>query len=587
MTSAPIISIESVSKAFPIYAKPSDVFKEALLGGKRHDLFWALRDISFSVHEKQRVGIIGPNGAGKSTLLQIVTGNLQPTTGTLHVDGRISALLSLVPAWSLEDSGIENIRFNLLLQGCSPSRIPAITEEIVDFTELGPFIQQPVRTYSSGMSARLSFAIATALEPDILIIDEVLATGDAYFIGKAYQRMLAFCDRGRAMLFVSHATDAIRRMCDSVIWLQNGSVRLAGPTEHVLRQYEEDFRRSEDEVTRSTHRGRSLERRNLVSLEDVLDEPLVRFRLLPATRGHFQHTHYVRSVRISGLGDGSGEVPLELADLARPETHAALDVLGSEWGRIYERRGSTCRALVRMTGRRAGGHLLAKPLARNADDSALVSLEFELLSPDGAEAIAAEALNVRTGTWDALPEASSESLQDGWRRVVAAGPIPIPRRDDVVRLQQLLALDDGPAVEIVEAFLLSPAGRTTAISEHEPFSIGVRVRATRTLPLADVSIKLMRSDGVYAFWQSSGMVGENIENLAGERVLHFRFDPNCFGAGRYLVSAYVANGWDLQRNYPYSEVYCRAIDALTFDISRAESQLDMGIVNVQARVKVS
>ena len=416
MTGASIISVQAVAKAFPIYARPTDMLKEALLGGKRHDVFWALRDVSLSIKEKQRVGIIGPNGAGKSTLLQIITGNLQPTRGRVHVDGKISALLSLVPAWSLEDSGIENIRFNLLLQGCDPSRIPAITEEIVDFTELGPFIYQPVRTYSTGMGARLSFAIATALQPDILIIDEVLATGDAYFIGKAHQRMVDFCDRGRALVFVSHATDAIRRMCETVIWLQNGNVRLIGPAEHVLRQYEEDFRRSEDEVTRAAHRERSLSRRQHVALEDVVDDSLIRFRLIAADRGHFQSTHYVRSVRLAGLREAAEQVPLEFADLARPENHAALDLLGSEWGRIYERRGSPCRALIRMTGRRAGGHFLAKPDSRSARDDAIVSLEVELLSPEGTEPIAVEMLNVRKGEWDALAEVASRVSR---RRVVA------------------------------------------------------------------------------------------------------------------------------------------------------------------------
>lgn len=586
MSGTPIISVEAVSRAFQIYARPSDVFKEALFGGKRHDLFWALRDISFTVYERQRVGIIGPNGAGKSTLLQLITGNLQPTSGLLRVNGRISALLSLVPAWSLEDSGIENIRFNLLLQGCEPTRIPAISEEIIDFTELGPFIHQPVKTYSSGMSARLSFAIATALEPDILLIDEVLATGDAYFVGKAYQRMQTFCDRGRAMLFVSHATDAIRRMCDTVIWLQNGSVRLAGPAEHVLRQYEMDFRRSEDETLRSAHQERSAERRKLVSLEDVLDETIVRFRLVPSADQHFQYTHYIRSVRIRGLRDGAEEVPLEFADLARPENHAALDVLGSEWGRVYERRGSMCRALSRVTGRRAGGHILAKIAADASGVAADVSLEFELYSPDRTEQIVAEVLNVGTGRWDVFAQAQSETLPDGWRRILAVGSVSTPRREEVARLRQVLIQEEGPVVEVVETFLLVRNEKVVAVAEYEPFSIGVRVRAKRAVPLADVSIKLTRSDGVYAFWQSSGMAGQNLRDLVDERTVLFHFDPNHFGAGTYLLSAYVANGWNLRHNYPYSEVYCRAIDALRVEIRRAEATLDMGIVNTLVPVEI-
>src|SRR5262249_35580867 len=163
----------NLSMAYAVYEKPSDALKERLLGGKRHDLFWALRDVSFRVHERQRVGIIGPNGAGKSTLLQIITGILKPTAGRVRVNGEISALLSLTPSWNVDENGVENIRFNLLLRGCPSPRIPVLTEEIVEFTELGPFIYQPVRTYSSGMSSRLAFGIATAISPEVLVIDEV------------------------------------------------------------------------------------------------------------------------------------------------------------------------------------------------------------------------------------------------------------------------------------------------------------------------------------------------------------------------------------------------------------------------------
>jgi lipopolysaccharide transport system ATP-binding protein len=582
-----VVLVDSVSMAYRLYRKPSDMLKEAILGGTRHDRFWALRDVSFAVREKQRIGIIGSNGAGKSTLLQIIAGNLQPTAGRVKVDGRISALLSLVPSWSAEDSGIENIRFNLLLQGCAPARLPSIIEEIVDFTELGAFIHQPVRTYSTGMSARLSFAIATALDPEILIIDEVLATGDAYFVGKAHQRMVEFCDRGRAMLFVSHATDAVRRMCDTVVWMQNGSVRLIGPTEYVLRQYEEDYRRSEDESVRSGHRERSESRRGTVDLEDVLGEPLLRLRLIPAGHSHFRRTHYVRAVRIDGLDAQTRDVPLDFADPARQEVHSALDILGSEWGRIHERNGVFCRALVRMTGRKAGGHFLAKPPGGIAAGASMrVTVEIEVCSPEGDEPLVVEALDVGAGAWVAFDAELAPADTPGWSRLTARGTLGVPRPEDIHRLRETLVIEEGPAVEIVETRLLGPDGALQAATEGQPFSVGIRVRANRTVAVADVSLKLVRSDGVYAFWQSSGMSGVNLCDFTGEREVVFRFDPNCFGAGTYLVSAYAANGWDLERNYPYSEVYCRAIDVLKLEIRPADSRLDLGIVNIIAGVEL-
>ena len=144
--SEPVVSVEGVSMGYRLYAKPADMLREALFGGVRHDTFWALRDVSLNVYEGQRLGIIGHNGAGKSTLLQLIAGNLQPTTGHIAVNGRISSLLSLVPSWNPDETGLENIKFNLLIQGVDPREIPEKIDDIVDFTDLGPFIYQPLKT---------------------------------------------------------------------------------------------------------------------------------------------------------------------------------------------------------------------------------------------------------------------------------------------------------------------------------------------------------------------------------------------------------------------------------------------------------
>src|SRR5262249_30093789 len=149
---------------------PSDIVRELLTRRNRHNLFWALRNVSFVVQEKQRLGIIGPNGSGKSTLLKIIAGTLPPTSGTVNVGGRVSAMLTLATAINPEETGLNNIRFNLMVNGCPQADVGRLTEEIADFVELGPFIYAPVRTYSAGMSARLAFTIATAIEPEILLI---------------------------------------------------------------------------------------------------------------------------------------------------------------------------------------------------------------------------------------------------------------------------------------------------------------------------------------------------------------------------------------------------------------------------------
>ena len=197
--SATVVKVKNASKAYSLYGKPRDVLLEAVFGGERHDVFWALRDVSFEVPEGERVGFVGPNGAGKSTLLKLITGNLMPTRGRIEVNGRVSAhpVAHVVPR--PRRTGLENIRFNLVMNGVPKKQIPSLTEEIVNFTELGAFIHAPVRTYSSGMSARLSFTISTSITPDILVVDEILGAGDAYFAAKATLRMVELCKQGRAL----------------------------------------------------------------------------------------------------------------------------------------------------------------------------------------------------------------------------------------------------------------------------------------------------------------------------------------------------------------------------------------------------
>ncbi|MFZ0750072.1 MAG: ABC transporter ATP-binding protein, partial [Pyrinomonadaceae bacterium] len=189
MTAA--LRVENISKQYRIYAKPGDRLKESLTRGrmKRHREFWALKDVSFEIEKGTTTGIIGPNGSGKSTLLQIITGTLEPTHGSVWYDGRISALLELGAGFNPEFTGIENVFMNASLMGFSRAQTEALLPEIERFAEIGDFIHQPVKTYSSGMYVRLAFSIAISAAPDILIIDEALAVGDAIFQHRCIRRI--------------------------------------------------------------------------------------------------------------------------------------------------------------------------------------------------------------------------------------------------------------------------------------------------------------------------------------------------------------------------------------------------------------
>jgi homopolymeric O-antigen transport system ATP-binding protein len=239
MTAA--LRVQEVSKQYRTYARPGDRLKESLTRGRfrRHKEFWALRDISFELEKGEIVGIIGPNGCGKSTLLQIIAGTLEPSHGDVWHEGRISALLELGAGFDPEFTGVENVYMNASLLGFSRRETDRLFPHIERFAEIGDFLYQPVKTYSSGMYVRLAFAIAASVEPDILIIDEALAVGDAVFQHRCLRRIKELHERGTTVLFVSHDAAAIRALCSRAILMSQGRMISDGAPAEVLNCYQE------------------------------------------------------------------------------------------------------------------------------------------------------------------------------------------------------------------------------------------------------------------------------------------------------------------------------------------------------------
>ena len=234
------LRVEKVSKQYRIYERPGDRLKESLTRGllRRHKEFWALRDVDFEIESGTTVGIVGPNGCGKSTLLQIISGTLAPTHGDVWHEGRIAALLELGAGFDPEFTGVENVYMNASLLGLTRRETDALFPAIERFAEIGPFLYQPVKTYSSGMYVRLAFAIAASVEPDILIIDEALAVGDAVFQHRCLRRINELHERGATVLFVSHDAAAVRALCSRAILLRAGSVIADGKPADVLNLYQ-------------------------------------------------------------------------------------------------------------------------------------------------------------------------------------------------------------------------------------------------------------------------------------------------------------------------------------------------------------
>ncbi|WP_248768030.1 ABC transporter ATP-binding protein [Pseudomonas sp. MWU12-2345] len=238
------IDVQDLSKCYQIYDTPQDRLLQMLLRNRKrfYREFWALKAISLQIRRGETVGIIGRNGSGKSTLLQLLCGTLTPTQGTLQVQGRIAALLELGAGFNPEFSGRENVYLNAAVLGLTPAQIDARFEEIQAFANIGDFIEQPIKTYSSGMLVRLAFAVSVCVEPDILIVDEALSVGDAAFQFKCLNRLETLTKSGTTLLFVSHDMNLVKRFCHRVIYLDQGQLVASGAPEDMAELYLLDMR---------------------------------------------------------------------------------------------------------------------------------------------------------------------------------------------------------------------------------------------------------------------------------------------------------------------------------------------------------
>ena len=234
------VSFVSVTKTFSMNAQRMLMrgHLERLIKRRNKQRFVALRDISFRIPRGQTVGVVGSNGAGKSTLLSLVAGLCPPDTGTVTVHGRVAALLQMGAGFHPDLTGAENVEMNAALLGLSAAKTAQAFDAIVEFSEIGEFIDEPLRTYSSGMTMRLAFSVAVHVDPDLLIIDEVLAVGDQAFQAKCMEKIMEFKRQGRTLLFVSHSTGVVQQLCERALWLDHGELAMDGEATEVVAAYE-------------------------------------------------------------------------------------------------------------------------------------------------------------------------------------------------------------------------------------------------------------------------------------------------------------------------------------------------------------
>jgi len=280
------IDVTSVSKCYHLYARPIDRLKQfifpkvhglfpSLARARYFEAFWSLRDVSLALGKGEVLGVVGVNGAGKSSLLQLICGVLQPTSGQIEVKGRIAALLELGAGFNPEFTGRENIRLNATLLGLSPKEIELKTPEIIEFSGIKDFIDQPVKTYSSGMYVRLAVSIATSVDPDILVIDEALSVGDGAFARKSFDRIMKLKDKGVTILFCSHNIYQVEALCQKAIWLHQGEIRAGGEAKAVCQKYNQ-FLDQQSLNSSSEQVEHSVETSNVVGADKnqgVIDAP--------------------------------------------------------------------------------------------------------------------------------------------------------------------------------------------------------------------------------------------------------------------------------------------------------------------------
>lgn len=281
------IEIKNLSKMYKIYPRAHQRVMDLFTGKKRYRAFHALKDVTLTIPKGEALGILGKNGAGKSTLLKLITGVTTPTSGQVSVHGTISALLELTSGFDPEMTGMENIYLKALAMGMQKKDMDRQVQAILDFADIGDYIHQPVRTYSSGMKSRLGFAISVNVDPDILIVDEVLAVGDDVFRLKCIEKMEEFKDQGKTILFVSHSLFTVKSFCNKCLWIKDGTLMGYGPTEEVMLSYEtylkeERAREKEQKRLKSQEKLVVLGKEDLLSyehfrLENAQGEPAVQF----------------------------------------------------------------------------------------------------------------------------------------------------------------------------------------------------------------------------------------------------------------------------------------------------------------------
>lgn len=529
-----VLTLEGVTKRFRRFRHPGLRALNALgvpVPARSYDTFTALDNVSLTIRKGEKVALIGRNGAGKTTLLRLISKQMQPDNGKVAVAGNIQALMELGTGFHPDFSGIQNIRSALAYQGIGGSKVARIEQEIIEFTELEEFIHRPVREYSAGMYARLAFAVATSIEPDILIIDEILGAGDAYFVGKCIQRMKELTSKGATILFVSHDMSAVQMLCDRGIWIERGKVRQDGDVLAISKAYAASVR--EEEEVRLRMRSMSLGRSTVARL--LTEESATIFRFISTAGGVPKEAFLLCGINY--MTDGSSPRMIDLA--ATTDLTRLIDEPGStNWSRLTEWEGRTCRTFADHDGR-----YLHAPLQIDWRGMPLHKRQLEVsCRPSESDDIALDYYNAAEKRYDRIGVIPKGDTYQTFRFDVPDGtepeapPAPTVEELDLEPLTSLDRYGEGKVrISAFGFFDSEMVRRHTLISGEEAVAV---MRFEASAPIADPVgvVAIYRPDGTCAMQVFSNRRDESLGTLERTGMLKARFSPLLLGPGDYIVS---------------------------------------------------
>ena len=611
-----VISVRGVSKMYRLYGRRLDQVLD-LLGvrlpwrGKGSHEFWALRDVDLEVVRGERVGLVGFNGAGKSTLLKILTGALRPTTGVVAVRGKVQALMELGTGFHPDFSGRENVLVALAYQGITGREAQAKLDEIVDFAELEDFIEHPIKTYSGGMQARLAFAAATSVEPEVLIIDEILGAGDAYFTAKCTERMKRLTEGlGATVLFVSHDLASVQRVCTRAVWLDRGRVRLEGDTLTVSKAYGAAVREQEDERLRARNLG--LARGTLSALRSSRTTRQLIGHFVVAGGGSPRQRHAIRRI---ALRDRGRVWEVAVGDAMDNDVTQAAYVITSpgyiNWSEAVKGADGYARFFEECQGRYLhAAFAFAMGEAEQLSSEAVLEVTAQ---PDPRERVLVELFDGR----QYVPLGDLEVIEPGWQAFQfpvpapfiaalekpaappaldtaasegdpalapvasdaspdAAGTVPVRPAEQAFDIKDSYGSGE---IELTAVELVDGGGRSRALFITGE-TLVVRLRYRARVPVAEpvFVVAIYGLDGLVINQSISSLDGVSFGKIGGEGVVEVRFAPLQIGRGKFVLSAGIFGAMgplDVHAREPYA-VHDRRYE-LTIQQS-LDCNADLGLV---------